>query len=151
MTNSNDSNTSGGGDNKDYERWLETHGVGTVQANLKDRLNISVKLYMDDVRPCPIGWTVARSVKEAIAVMETYVVTEASLDHDLGACHRCLETDPNAAVGLHCAHVPDGMAFVRWMVSTGCWPTKRPTVHSMNPSGKLSMQTLIERHWTPSK
>lgn len=131
----------------DYERWLQTHGVGTVAVDLSKRSHQSIRLYLDDVRPCPVGWTVARSVKEAIELCLTFRVSYASLDHDLGACTPCLQTDPNAAIGLHCRHIPDGMEFVRWLVATGCWPENKPTVHSMNAGGRQAMQEMIERHY----
>lgn len=43
-----------------------------------------VKLWLDDVRPAPPGWTHVRSVNEALALLATGTVTAASLDHDLG-------------------------------------------------------------------
>lgn len=136
-------------DDTEYERWLQSHGVGTVQADLRNRLPNTVNLYLDDVRPCPVGWTVARSVKEAIAVMEGYMVTEASLDHDLGACSECIDNVPDAAVGLHCPHVPDGQEFVRWMTATGVWPSVKPRVHSMNAKGAAIMRSMIDKDWKP--
>ena len=116
---------------------------------MTERLPISVRLYLDDVRKCPVGWTLARSVAEAIRVMERFDVAEASLDHDLGACASCLAHDPQAAATLHCAHVPDGYAFVLWMAERGCWPREKPRVHSMNPVGRAAMTQAIDRHWTP--
>lgn len=104
----------------------------------------TVRLYMDDLRKCPIGWHVARTVKEAIAVMSKYRVEEASLDHDMGACQDCLERDGSL---IHCGHIPDGEAFVRWMVDTGIWPVQKPKVHSMNPDGRAIMEDLINTNW----
>jgi hypothetical protein len=131
----------------EYERWLREHGTGTEAVDLSARSAETVKLYLDDVRPCPPGWTLARTVAEAVAIMQRFTVTEASLDHDLGACDACMVRDPLAAMRLHCEHVPDGRAFVRWMVATGCWPAAAPVVHSMNPVGARAMRDLIARHW----
>ena len=59
-----------------------------------------MKLWLDDVRPAPEGWVWKKSAKEALdafrfsrdvsvgvemwAKFSSYVITEASLDHDLG-------------------------------------------------------------------
>jgi len=45
---------------------------------------VSMKVYLDDIRPCPEGWVLARSYEEAVELLKTGLVTEISLDHDLG-------------------------------------------------------------------
>ena len=42
-----------------------------------------MKLWVDDIRPAPEGWTRARSVTEAIRILATMEVSEVSLDHDI--------------------------------------------------------------------
>lgn len=42
-----------------------------------------MKLYVDDLRKCPDGWTLARTVTEAIRILATREVEEVSLDHDI--------------------------------------------------------------------
>jgi len=103
-----------------------------------------VRLYMDDLRKCPIGWHVARTVKDAIDIMSNYQVEEASLDHDMGACDACKEKDGSL---IHCEHVLDGVDFVRWMTKTGIWPGKKPLVHSMNREGREAMELVINAQW----
>ena len=44
-----------------------------------------MKLFVDDVRACPDGWVLARTVTQAIRILSTQDVTEVSLDHDI-AC-----------------------------------------------------------------
>ena len=44
----------------------------------------SINLYVDDIRDCPRGFTVARKVEEAIQYIENYEIHILSLDHDLG-------------------------------------------------------------------
>lgn len=39
---------------------------------------------MDDLRQPPPGWEWAKTVEEAILIIESGEVVEASLDHDLG-------------------------------------------------------------------
>lgn len=115
-----------------------------VNNNLGCKSEISevaiMKLWLDDIRPAPEGWTWARSVDEAIYIMlyqgrsrdfpNISNFEACSLDHDLG------EGDER-----------DGIVFVDWMVKTKCWPNTKPVVHSMNPVGRQRMQQTIERYW----
>lgn len=43
-----------------------------------------MKLFVDDVRTPPVGWALARTVKEAIGLLEAGGVTEVSLDYFIG-------------------------------------------------------------------
>lgn len=43
-----------------------------------------MKIWLDDLRPAPEGWTWIKTVAEAIHLLETETVEEISLDHDLG-------------------------------------------------------------------
>lgn len=100
-----------------------------------------VNLWLDDERPAPAGWTHARTMAEAIAVMQAGPVELASLDHDLG--------DVDAARGA-AGQTPrerTGYDFCLWMAEHGTWPRQRPVVHSQNPVGRAAMVQLIERHW----
>lgn len=101
-----------------------------------------MKLYLDDIRPCPEGWTLARSVDEAQeAVMDCLERneewTDASLDHDLSPEHYA-STGPSDSL--------TGLVFVGWMVMTNLWPTNPPIVHSMNRVGAAAMRRMIERY-----
>lgn len=42
-----------------------------------------IKLWLDDCRPAPTGWTLAITIAEAIALLRTGRVTHASLDYHL--------------------------------------------------------------------
>lgn len=43
-----------------------------------------MNIYLDDLRDCPEGFTIARTVDEAIRLIESNEVDALSLDHDLG-------------------------------------------------------------------
>ena len=43
-----------------------------------------IKVYLDDERATPAGWTRVRWPDEAIALLKTGRVSDISLDHDLG-------------------------------------------------------------------
>lgn len=47
---------------------------------MKNKIN----LYVDDLRDCPNGFVVARTVNEAIHYFQDYEIEVLSLDHDLG-------------------------------------------------------------------
>ncbi len=108
-----------------------------------------IKLWVDDTRPAPPGWTHARTVEEAKAILSTQTVTEASFDHDLGGCpecrahHRVTGNDELAT----CPHVPTGFDLCTWLVASGRWPEYPPQVHSSNLVGAAQMRGLIARHW----
>jgi hypothetical protein len=100
-----------------------------------------VKLWLDDIRDpvrfgC-LGWHWAKTADEAIAILATDTVEEASLDHDLSV---------NATMGLPCQE-KTGYDVVCWMEATGHWPKKKPAVHSQNPSGAARMRQAIDRHY----
>src|SRR3990167_10858119 len=42
-----------------------------------------MKLWVDDIRTEPEGWTGAHSVTEAIRILDTMEVEEVSIDHDI--------------------------------------------------------------------
>lgn len=43
-----------------------------------------MKVFLDDTRPAPAGWKLARWPQEVIGLLMTGAVTDVSLDHDLG-------------------------------------------------------------------
>jgi len=95
-----------------------------------------MKLWHDDVRPPPDGWTWAKTNAEAQRLLSEHDVTEASLDHDLG------ETpDPNDPdVLMRAGSSPDGSGYdlVRWMIEHDRIPPLI-TIHSWNPVGAERM------------
>lgn len=87
-----------------------------------------VRLWLDDLRPVPDGWTWVKTVEEATSLMEGGRVAEASLDHDLGE-------------GTH-----EGHRLVLWMAENDVWPSEAISVHSSNPPGAKRMCGVIERY-----
>lgn len=92
-----------------------------------------IKLWLDDIRPVPDAtWTWVKTVADAIELMATGDVSEASLDHDLG------EDDGK--------QLPEGRALVYWMAENDTWPTESISVHSANVVGVDYMVGMIERY-----
>jgi hypothetical protein len=122
-----------------------------------------MKLWLDDARAAPPGWTRANNMAEAMKFAEENVIEEMSLDHDLGpmpVCPTCelsqaYDDSPDACdngagdcrCGCHRELQPTGYDFVKWMCETGKWPVTKPRVHSQNPVGRANMQALIDRYW----
>lgn len=113
-----------------------------------------MKLWLDDVRTAPEGWTHVLTVEQAKAALQTGTVEEASLDHDLGACDLCTAVERSQTDGRlwdgnmpHCDHVGTGYTLVLWMAEHGIWPTTKPVVHSMNPVGRDRMRGVIDRYF----
>jgi len=103
-----------------------------------------MKVYLDDVRKCPVGWYLARDYNEAIKLLKTGRVTEISLDHDLGAQHydaMMLENmgEPFKYEGK------TGYDVITWMEENNVWPD-RIWIHTMNPAAKIRMQAALKRH-----
>lgn len=104
-----------------------------------------MKLYLDDIRPCPEGWTYAQTVSEAVSQVEACLArgetwTHASLDHDLAEEHYRISRDGSPP------HTGTGLDFVDWMIERNMWPEHPPRVHSMNPDGAKRMKQAIVRY-----
>lgn len=87
-----------------------------------------MKLWLDDIRPAPEGWRWVNTVEEAIALISSGEVVEASLDHDLGSGEQ------------------EGYALCLYMAENDLWPLEAVSVHSSNPPGAERMAGVIERY-----
>ncbi|MBM4574969.1 helix-turn-helix domain-containing protein [Rhodococcus hoagii] len=95
-----------------------------------DTSTATVRLWVDDLRPAPPGWTAVTNGVEAIAILATGQVAELSLDHDLGG------EDTTRPV-------------VMWMCEYDAWPS-RVQVHSANPVGVQWLTGMLNRYGPPS-
>lgn len=95
-----------------------------------------VKLWIDDIRDPPSGdWLIARSSRDAIAMIEMHHVTEISFDHDLGG------TDTAVRV----ADLIEKRAYWR-LGSRIKWH-----VHSANPVGRARLEQALrkaDQYWS---
>lgn len=78
----------------------------------------SIKLWIDDLRPAPEGWTWAKNSQEALDLLadKTHQVVAVSFDHDLGG------DDTSRRVAL-------------WMAEHDAFPPL-VHVHTANPVGR---------------
>jgi hypothetical protein len=110
-----------------------------------------MKLWHDDVRPAPPGWTWARTNEQAIELLSGqhhhgYQVTEISMDHDLGG-HDIQMLPPEmggdaegyfAKMLYRGSSEETGESLVIWMIENDRVPAK-VTIHSWNPAGAERM------------
>lgn len=86
-----------------------------------------MRIYIDDVRPCPDGWVLVRTFQELKDLFIKTVgeeIEEISFDHDLGDGHT-------------------GYDMIRWLSGNrnrlSRYP-KKTSVHSMNPIGRKRIE-----------
>lgn len=107
-----------------------------------------VRLWHDDVRPPPAGWTHAWDNDEAIRILEENDVEEASLDHDLGASAVKVDEDgrfdpDDPALYQAGRHEDDGTKLAEWLAEHPEFCPPRVNVHSWNPAGARRMADII--------
>lgn len=89
-----------------------------------------MNIYLDDLRKCPKGFVLARTVEEAIALLEANEVDILTLDHDLGE-------DGNGDL------LPTGYDLVKYMCERGLY-AKKFYMHTSNPVGRENMASTLE-------
>ena len=88
-----------------------------------------MKLYLDDERKTPVGWVRVFWPDEAIAWLKTEMVTEISLDHDLG--------DDDRGTGY------DVILWIENEVMTNNFIPPQINIHSANVSARIKMELGI--------
>lgn len=87
-----------------------------------------MKVYLDDERETPIGWTRAFTAQEAIFMLKSGKVEEISLDHDLGT----EDTGYDVALWIEEAAFSGQLNRIKW------------NIHSNNPSGASRIRAALE-------
>lgn len=85
----------------------------------------TINLYVDDLRDCPDGFTIARTAEQAKYYLENYHVHILSLDHDLGE-------DENGVL------LPTGYDLVKYICENGLRADKI-YLHTDNGVGRENM------------
>ena len=94
-----------------------------------------MKLWLDDIRPAPDGFTLAHSVNEAINLIlkaenDGVRIAAIDCDHDLGD---------------YAMDGGDGIKLLDWLVERNTfYPIE---LHTANPVGRDNMMRLINRYW----
>lgn len=85
-----------------------------------------MKLFLDDLRNAPNGYTLVRTYEECISLLSANEIEILSLDHDLGT-HKT------------------GYDICLWLVENEIYP-KQILIHSANPVGQKNMIQLLNRY-----
>jgi len=88
-----------------------------------------MKVYLDDLRPTPSGWTHVYWPDEAIALLKTGQVDEISLDHDLG--------DDERGTGN------DVILWIEEAVAIENFKPPKISIHSANSAARIKMELGI--------
>ncbi len=102
-----------------------------------------MKIWLDDVRPAPEGWTHCYTFGEALIkigaeAMFGQDLDEISFDHDLG----------EEKTGYDLAR------FLEMLAYQGVFKVNKWTVHSANPVGKANIEMAMrnaDRYWEERK
>lgn len=91
-----------------------------------------MKLFLDDCRPVPPGWVLAKTAHECIAILQKHKVEELSLDHDLGDATN--GTGYDVVLWLEELAMYNPLAHIPPIIK----------IHSANPVGIRNMQEGIK-------
>lgn len=96
-----------------------------------------MKIWVDDVRPAPEGWTWAKSVQEAIGIITRMRFGRIDID--------CISLDHDAGDFARCGG--DYIKILDWLEQKGYnYPIH---LHTMNVVGRENMRRIIARNgWT---
>jgi hypothetical protein len=93
-----------------------------------------IKVYLDDERETPDGWTRVYTVDECLRLLQTRTVSHVSLDNDLGL------DQPEGYTALD--------TLEEWVYCDPTFPIPVITIHSANPARSQSMrQTAAKLEW----
>ncbi|MET4693603.1 cyclic-phosphate processing receiver domain-containing protein [Endozoicomonas lisbonensis] len=123
----------------DYENFFDSY---QIVCRLKDNKNLenfelhhyvenSEKLFLDDKLQAPEGWTRCYWPNQVISYLNAYVVTELSLDYDLG--------DHERGTGL------DVLIWIEEQVTKSNFYPPKITVHSAPAQIKIEMIKMISK------
>ncbi len=91
---------------------------------------MKIHVFLDDRRPCPPGFVLARTAEECLLLLEECEVGVLSLDYELG-------------YGM-----PNGMAVVRGIIVSGKYP-QEIYVHSSSWMGRAQMARALKEAAPP--
>lgn len=98
---------------------------------------MELKLFVDDLRECPVGWQVARTVTDAIRILAQWDVEEVSLDHDIMDHFDKASKETFEPVARFIALLHD------YRKSHGLEAVPKVRIHTSNPAGGLRMARIL--------
>ena len=117
-------------------------------------MTANIRLWVDDIRPAPEGWTLARTVTEAIRILDENVVEEISLDYDIslsvkvGLIHRpypCGETFEPVARFIRMMARRGMLLHTMNYGSAGPYKKKiKVTIHTASDEGRKNLLAILD-------
>ena len=102
--------------------------------------NNSIKVYLDDERPCPEGWVLVKTADEAIEKLKTCWVTHISLDHDLALMHYAGHYETGEKTGY------DVLLWLEEQLDNyPYFQVPIIMIHTMNPSAMVKMKQAARK------
>jgi len=102
-----------------------------------------MKLFVDDLRKCPEGWTLARNNTDAIRLLATGYVEEISIDHDI-----CVPFHGEISEPVRRRLQIGGETFqpVVYYIALMSEATRPKVIHfhTANPAGAMRMQGILQ-------
>ncbi|MFF2479469.1 cyclic-phosphate processing receiver domain-containing protein [Paenibacillus sp. NPDC058071] len=86
-----------------------------------------IHVYLDDYRPCPAGFVLARNAEECKLLVDSEPIGILSLDYDLGWSE------------------PTGYEVVRHIVESGRFP-QQVYLHTSSAAGRMQMYHMLSQH-----
>lgn len=96
-----------------------------------------MNLFVDDIRKPPSGWTLARTITQAIALLASQDIEKVSLDHDI-ACR--------LVSGQEHSSEEDFSAVAHYIALMN--PRPKVTFHTANPGGGARMAAILRVPYT---
>ncbi len=111
----------------------------------KEINSIKCRLWIDDIRPDPEGWTLAKNISEAIKAIEMFNPTEISLDHDISHPVKVGKVSrPYPCDECFCAVARFIVYFYRTLSKVGEDVKPQITIHTANPEGAKDLQAILK-------
>lgn len=98
-----------------------------------------MKLFIDDWRPCPAGWVLAKDYDEAVEILASCLVTDVSFDHDLG----CDGFDDGGNLIMKKSGYDVASWLEKRVATDATFPVPDMQVHSANPAGIRDLNLVI--------
>lgn len=92
-----------------------------------------LRIWLDDIRTPPDGWTWVKTAREAIDYISTGDVAEISLDHDLGTPDEPDNSGYTVANFIEGAACLGEITRIRW------------NTHTSNPVGRTNMEAALKK------
>lgn len=127
---------------EDKEAAMSEENIAHWKPDLK---TFGIKLWVDDIRKAPEGWHHAKTVTEAIRVLDTMEVAEVSLDHDISYKVSIGHGDPRPFASPE-TFEPVARFIARMVIENEVHTGEYPRVvrlHSANAMGRIKMMAIL--------